>query len=224
MIDIHSARTVDLPGVAAVMQEAFSDKMRVLVGRHPEKARALLEAAYAGPVSRGYDGLLVAERDGRVVGTLTLEPIYYTPQENRVLENTAIRELGLLRLLRASFLLWLIGHRPGEDEAYVSDVCVAPDCQGEGIGQLLLDYAEAWARDNDRSRMTLWVAATNDSAIHVYEKTGFEIVRTRSNLLTRLFFGIPRWHFKEKHLAASVVTYEYNDDADDRDGSPEPIL
>jgi ribosomal protein S18 acetylase RimI-like enzyme len=145
MIQVRSARTIDLPGIAAVMQEAFSDKMRAIFSRQPEKVRTVLEAAYTGPIQRGYDGVLVAEQAGRVVGALTIEPMHYTPQENRTFEHLAVRELGLLRMLWAAFLLWLIGHRPEPDEAYIGDVCVAPDCQDEGIGQLLMAHADRWA-------------------------------------------------------------------------------
>lgn len=200
MIHIRSARLVDLPGVAVVLQEAFSDKMRVIFGHSAEKARLLLEAVYTGPVQRGYDGVLVAELDGRIVGTLVIEPIFHTQQENRLVENLAVHELGLPRALRASFLLWLFRHDPQPGEAYISDMGVAPDCQGLGIGQRLIAYAEEWALDHRRTSLALWVAESNSRAIHVYEKAGYTITRTRSSLLTRLAFGIRSWYYMEKSL------------------------
>lgn len=201
---VRPARLVDLPGAAAVLQEAFSDKMQIVFSKQPEKVRGLLEEVYTGPVGRGYDGILVAEREGRIIGTLLIEPIYYTPRENRAFENFAIRELGMLRMLRAAFLLWLIGYRPKPGEAYISDVGVAADHQGQGVAQMLMEYAEQWAREHDRERMTLWVAATNERAIHVYEKMGFTITRTRSNLMLGVVFGIQRWHYMEKLLKTTV--------------------
>jgi len=200
MTRVRSARQADLPGVAVVLQDAFSEKMRVIFGKQPEKTRLLLETIYAGPVRRGYDGVLVAEQDGRVVGTLLIEPMHHTSQENRTFVNIATRELGMPRVLMASFLLWLIGHEPGPGEAYISDVGVASDNQRQGIGQELVQQAEQWARNRRRERLTLWVAATNDGAIHVYEKAGFSKKETKTSLLTRLAFGIPRWYFMEKRL------------------------
>jgi ribosomal protein S18 acetylase RimI-like enzyme len=200
MIRMRPARVVDLPGVAAVLQDAFSDKMRLVFSHQPAKVRMLLEAIYTGPVQRGYDGVLVAERDGRIVGTLTIEPMYYTPQERQAFENLALRELGLLRMLRASFLLWLMRHEPEPGEAYVGDVGVAPDCQGQGIGHRLLDYAEEWALDHDRDRLTLWVAASNERARRLYEHCGFAITRTEGGWLMRLALGEREWHFMEKPL------------------------
>jgi len=201
--EVRSARPVDLPGIAAVLEDGFSDKMRVIFSHKPEEVRAALEALYQGPVMRGYDGILVAERAGRIVGTLLIEPMQYTEEEMAAFERFSVRELGLLRTLRASFMLWVIGldHKPDLTEAYISDLSVASDCRGEGVGRLLLERAEAWARDAHRARLTLWVAASNEAARHLYEKTGFTIARSRRSLLTRLFFGIAQWHFMEKRLA-----------------------
>jgi ribosomal protein S18 acetylase RimI-like enzyme len=210
IVTVRPARVVDLPGVAAVLQDAFSDKMRVIFGDRPAKVRTVLEAVYTGPVRRGYDGVLVAESDGRIVGTLLVEPMNYTSEESHVFENIAVREFGVPRMLIASFLLWLVGHRPASGEAYISDVAVAPDCQGEGVGQQLMNHAEQWARDHRRERLTLWVAATNAPAIHVYKKSGLSIAETRSSWLTRLTFGIQHWYFMEKSLKpaepSSLVT------------------
>lgn len=199
MIQIRPARVIDLPGVGAVLSEAFGDKLQTIFGRQPQKIQTLLEAMYAGPIQRGYDGVFVADMDGRVVGTTVVQPTY-TPQENRLFENIAVRELGLPRMLRASFLLWLLGHNAEPDEAYISDVGVVLECRGEGIGQRLMEHAEDWARYYRYQRLTLWVAEDNAPAIHLYEKTGFSMSRTRSSLLTRLAFGIRRWRFMEKLL------------------------
>jgi len=197
---VRSARMVDLPGVAAVLQEAFSEKMKIIFSDQPEKVRSILEAAYSGPVRRGYSGVLVAERAGRIVGSLLIEPMYYTQRESRTFEHFAVRELGTVRMLWASFMLWILGHRPAPDEAYISDLGVACDCQGEGIGTQLLEEAEVWASSHGRKRLTLWVAATNERAIHIYEKAGFRITRSRRSIITRTAFGIHRWYFMEKEL------------------------
>lgn len=202
MLQIRPARLADLPAMAAVLQETFSDKMRAIFGNDREKVVGLLESIYTGPVRRGYDGVLVADRGGRIAGTLVVEPLYHTPEENRAFESLAVRELGLLRMLRAAFMLWLLSHKPAPDEAYISDVGVATDCQGEGIGGQLLASAERWAHEHGRTRLTLWVAANNTRAIHVYEKAGLTITRTRSSWLTRLTYGIRRWHFMEKPLTS----------------------
>lgn len=204
MVRIRAARTVDMPGLATVLQDAFSEKFGVIFGNNPDSVHDLLEVIYSGPVQRGYDGVLVAEREGRVVGTLVIGPVYHTEAESRVFESTAVRKLGLPRMLWAAFLLWLLSHTPQPDEAHITDVGVAPDCQGEGIGTHLLAQAEQWAQAHQRRRLTLWVAATNARAIRLYEKTGFTVAHTRSNWLLRLTFGIRHWHFMEKRLPSAL--------------------
>jgi ribosomal protein S18 acetylase RimI-like enzyme len=183
-----------------VLLDAFSDKMRIIFGRQPQKIHTLLEAMYSGPVQRGYDGVIVAERDGRIIGTLIVQPAFYTAQESRMIENLTVRELGMPRALMSAFKLSLFSHTPATDEAYIGDVGVVADCRGEGIGQRLMAYAETWAREHHRSRMTLWVAATNPGAVHVYEKAGLTTIHTRSSLLLKLIFGIRHWYFMEKRL------------------------
>ncbi|HMM28360.1 MAG: GNAT family N-acetyltransferase [Chloroflexota bacterium] len=200
--EVRAARPVDLPGMSAVLEDAFSDKMRVIFSHKPHEVRAVLEALYQGPVARGYDGILVAERAGRIIGTLLIEPMQYTAAELSAFERASVRELGLLRTLRASFMLWVSGldHKPDLADAHISDLGVARDCRGEGVATLLLERAEAWTRERRRARLTLWVAANNAAALHLYEKAGFTIARTRRSVLTRLFFGIAHWHLMEKRL------------------------
>lgn len=204
MLRVRSARAVDMPGIATVLQDAFSEKLSVIFSKEPDYVRDLLETIYSGPVRRGYDGILVAERDGRVVGTLVIEPVYHTAEENRSFENYAVRMLGLPRMLWAGFLLWLMAHKPADGEAHIADVGVAPDCQGEGVGTQLMAHAEQWAHTHGRDRLTLWVAANNAAALHLYEKSGFTIAETRSNWVLRLAFGIRDWHFMEKKLPLAL--------------------
>jgi hypothetical protein len=49
--------------------------------------------------------------------------------------------------------------------------------------------------------MTLWVAATNERAIHLYESAGYTITHTRSSWITQTTLGVRRWHFMEKPVS-----------------------
>ena len=62
----------------------------------------------------------------------------------------------------------------GEAHGYISDVAVAPDFEGRGVGRLLLDTAEDWARSKGYSLLTLYVFAGNTHARRVYERFGFQ--------------------------------------------------
>lgn len=54
-------------------------------------------------------------------------------------------------------------------------VCVLQDCWGYGIGKNLLKQSLDWADSNGVHKITLNVLETNEKAIHLYKKLGFEI-------------------------------------------------
>lgn len=58
--------------------------------------------------------------------------------------------------------------------AYISDIAVDSFFEGQGIGRILLDKAEDWAREQDCSLLTLYVFSDNSRARKVYEKLGFK--------------------------------------------------
>ena len=61
----------------------------------------------------------------------------------------------------------------GEKLGYISDLAVAPQAEGQGVGRLLMDAAEDWTREKGYRRLTLDVFAGNERARRVYEKAGF---------------------------------------------------
>lgn len=65
------------------------------------------------------------------------------------------------------------GHHSKLDKLYV-----AADLQGHGVGRLLLETAERFARDCMCSVMSLQVHKNNHKAIQAYGKFGFEVVST----------------------------------------------
>ena len=56
---------------------------------------------------------------------------------------------------------------------HISDIIVAPEGEGRGIGRLLMDKGEEWARANDYGWLTLSVFAQNFHAREVYKKLGY---------------------------------------------------
>jgi ribosomal protein S18 acetylase RimI-like enzyme len=54
-------------------------------------------------------------------------------------------------------------------------VCVIEDFWGHGIGKNLLKESISWADTNGIKKMTLNVLETNNNAINLYKKHGFEI-------------------------------------------------
>jgi len=61
----------------------------------------------------------------------------------------------------------------GSKVAYISDLAVDSAFEGQGVGRILLDKAETWAREQACSLLTLYVFSNNTRARKVYEKIGF---------------------------------------------------
>lgn len=62
----------------------------------------------------------------------------------------------------------------GEKHGYVADVAVSKTVEGRGVGRMLLEAAEAWARSNGYRLLTLYVFSANARARRVYERYGFQ--------------------------------------------------
>jgi [ribosomal protein S18]-alanine N-acetyltransferase len=65
------------------------------------------------------------------------------------------------------------------DEAHITLLGIHPRYQGHGLGQLLLCALLDRAREVEMARATLEVRESNQGAIHIYEKYGFQSVGRR---------------------------------------------
>ena len=56
---------------------------------------------------------------------------------------------------------------------YISDLAVDSAFEGQGVGRILLDKAEEWARAEGCHLLSLYVFSNNSHARKIYEKLGF---------------------------------------------------
>lgn len=61
----------------------------------------------------------------------------------------------------------------GRSNCHISDLAVAPQHEGNGVGQALLTHAEGWARGHQCQLVTLAVFPGNERARALYEATGY---------------------------------------------------
>jgi ribosomal protein S18 acetylase RimI-like enzyme len=76
--------------------------------------------------------------------------------------------------------LWLVlcvNSWTGERYGYVNNIYVMPDKRGLHLAEELLKHGETWFRSRRVNRMRLTVTASNASALHLYERTGYKTER-----------------------------------------------
>ncbi len=61
----------------------------------------------------------------------------------------------------------------GVKHGYIADLAVSKSFEGRGVGRILLEAAEDWARINGYRLLTLYVFSGNTRAQRVYERYGF---------------------------------------------------
>ncbi len=62
----------------------------------------------------------------------------------------------------------------GDDGVEITAMWVAPGARRRGAGAALLDALAEWARSRGARSATLFVAVTNEAALALYRKAGFE--------------------------------------------------
>jgi len=62
---------------------------------------------------------------------------------------------------------------PSDPRSSLVGMFVAPEARRSGVGVALVDAVVRWARERQAAGLSLWVTATNSSAIALYVKCGF---------------------------------------------------
>lgn len=78
-------------------------------------------------------------------------------------------------------IVGFIGLMAVAGEGDITNVAVLPSHRKQGIGDQLVRSMIALAKEKDISKIMLEVRASNEAAIHLYEKYGFEFLCIRKN-------------------------------------------
>jgi ribosomal protein S18 acetylase RimI-like enzyme len=76
--------------------------------------------------------------------------------------------------------LWVVvcqNNWTGERYGYVNNLFVAPQRRGEGLGRELMNQADDFFRSRGVKRVRLTVTTSNQSAVALYEKSGYRVQR-----------------------------------------------
>ncbi len=146
---IRAARVDDVEALVDI----YLDSARHHRSIAPERYRVPDRGAARDRLRRVVDGqgdqlaYLVAEADGRVVGSLSVRAVG-APSAGSMVMPRPTAEIGI-----AVLAAW----------------------RGRGIGSALMAAGEAWARDHGFRRVVLDTVAGNAGAIRLYERLGYEL-------------------------------------------------
>ncbi len=174
-------------GKAALLyDEAFGPKLSVAV-RSGEKRIALLEesmvpafalVALAGDELAGVAGFQTPE--GSFTGGLVSGSAAY---------KNLVSQLGYLKASWAAAIFSLYERKAKPGELLMDGIAVRSDFRGQGIGGRLLDDIAVYARENGYERVRLDVIDTNPGARKLYERKGFQAVKTHNFSYLRWLLG-----------------------------------
>ncbi len=201
-IEVREFRPDDEERVAEVFAGAFPEKMMHLVSVPAEEWVDLLLDSGALRL-RPFPGLLVAEVDGAILGSMALD--WKGQRIERGSRGPRRGRSGLGDRLRVRFGQWVITQRARGFECYVMWICVAPEAQGKGVGAALMDRAETIARERGLGLLTLYVAATNAGAKRLYQRLGMTHEGNIRSRTTAWLFGIREWHRMVKAISGEHV-------------------
>lgn len=132
--------------------------------------------------------------DGPLLRELRLRSLADAPEAfGQPLEDVRRRPAGdwdtqAGRASRGPERTWLLAEREGEAVGLVQgrrrrpgtlllfSMWVDPAVRRLGVGRILVDVLEEWARTWDAERTVLWVFAANESAIAFYRVLGFQVI------------------------------------------------
>jgi ribosomal protein S18 acetylase RimI-like enzyme len=191
-ISVRPATPRDRAAVGEILARGFPEKFRPLFGRDPLRtARILAELPPAGRV-------YVAERDGRIVGTLTL---VLDGRPEGPIWPVLRRHLSWGRALWALLMLLILGSgAPEQDTALIEAVAVLPEQRRQGVGRALMERALVEAHRAGKRRAALYVVEDNVPARRLYESLGFRVERRTGLAWARPLFGARRVLYMVKDL------------------------
>ncbi len=86
---------------------------------------------------------------------------------------------SLFGTVRKSRIIGYVGFRQEGDAGHITTIAVQPDWRGHGFGELLLWVAMERIVDGRLDRVTLEMRPSNQVALQLYRKYGFDVKRRR---------------------------------------------
>jgi ribosomal protein S18 acetylase RimI-like enzyme len=139
-----------------------------------------------------HDNQVFVAEDEQIAGFAIVSAGRDTPSMRR-LASMAVRAVGLVGAVSAA---WRARARAAVDMQapkgglHLAELQVDPARRGQGIGGVLLDTVEEFARSEQAPHLSLTTTSANP-ARHLYERHGFELVDERSSDRYTRLTGVP---------------------------------
>lgn len=140
----------------------------------------------------------VAKKEGKVVGVILIRFGKPLKSKKKILFFHLCHRYGLFNMLFLIFKLSVLEMVISKD-CYVEHIAVDKSMRGNGVGELLISYAEEVLRGRGFTSLSL-VVAENNSAKHLYDRKGFKDIEHISSRFKEYFIGINKWVFMRKNL------------------------
>jgi ribosomal-protein-alanine N-acetyltransferase len=105
-----------------------------------------------------------------------ISPWTYSQFEYEIKENSFSK---LLLIVNEDELVGYIDYWIIFDQATINKICIKDEYRRQGLAQQLLDICFKEVKENECMVITLEVRTSNEKAIKLYQKNGFDIVLTK---------------------------------------------
>ena len=201
-IQIRQCKKKDRDAVAHILAHSFQKKFCSLTNLSNERIAELLkDTGFIRPMPD--EGHLVAAQNDDVLGIISLK----WKTQNRLKRQNALnfwqlcKKYGAVNL--ATFLagMTILNKDVTDDECYIECIAVASKARGLGIGTKLLNFGKKFVENRlSLTKYTLFVTASNQRAVRLYEHLGFRVKNSLSSTITRFLVKESTWLYMVNEL------------------------
>ncbi|HEY2493780.1 MAG TPA: N-acetyltransferase [Paenibacillus sp.] len=189
----------DDEAIRNLLVESFHGKFHSLVNLDDKDIIELLMETGMDDSNHSAKKQMVIKENEKVVGTILLKWKEDSSSNNTTTNMDVMhlfKRFGFINVLKFIIGMRFLEYQPKEHECYIDHIAIHSSYRNKGIGTLLLTWSKNHIHNHTEfEQLTLYVSDTNKHAIHLYEKMGFCIKKSKYNLMRHLFFKEKKWHF-----------------------------
>lgn len=174
----------DLDIVSKLIYDTELELFRFLFGSNEDKAQKNIQKLIIeGKNSFGHDKIhVVSDEDDNVLSIL----VSYSGSEIDIIDEIKafFKVMGIIDFLKiviiGPILIKLLTTDKSDDDYYLSNISVAEEHQGKGIGTFILENSFKIAKEKKCKKIILDVDINNEGAFKLYKRVGFNVYNKRT--------------------------------------------